>query len=483
MLRKRAKRLGLLLVLIGFAALLTALGVWRFGSWIGFFLVYSWMLDVLTSYGLNSHLAAIISVAAGLVVWAGAVYLWKRNRRWGLVIVAALMVLQSAFLFCLEKNRYFSAKNGEPIKYYSVNPLTREIQVFDRPVYDAFGQKAQPVNFPIAQEIARQKHRERFPNEEVRPERIKNFFDPRTGEPVAYWCRDNHGDIHLFLRGGFDNKSGQRLKPVTEEVVEEALAQAAKLRQEAIPSPQPQQEAASPSQPPQETASPPQTAQPPTALVVPASEDNRGRREDLSPNRHTAVEDNPARHIQVSEGAAQGTTRREPQDRRRPEYGSRREDLGPNRHVTTGSRVSPQPPWKTIRLGTYKSAEELHKALLEANVEINDHSVSMLKKVVLAAEPTEVELVRATVAELGFPNHATLTQIYAAGLKRGWQLCPAEVGPQLWLQYPDLPAGEHNFIAMELIDGGVFVIERGEPAGGYPACLRDGSGRWVFCHK
>jgi len=436
MLRQRAKRLGLLLVLFGFAALLTALGVWRFGSWIGFFLVYSWMLDVLTSYGLNGRIATIISVAAGLMVWAGAVYLWKRNRRWGLVIVAALMVLQSAFLFCLEKDRYFSAKNGEPIKYYSVNPLSREIQVFDRPVYDAFGQKAQPVTFPIAQEIARQKHRERFPNEEVRPDKIKSFFDPRTGEPVAYWCRDSHGDIHLFLRGGFDNKSGQRLKPVTEEVVEEALAQAAKLRQEAIPSPQPQQEAASPSQPPQETASPPQTA----------PEDNGGRRENPSPNRLAATE----------------------------------------------SRANSQVPWKTIWLGTYKSAEELKTALLKVGCETDSWGDDILKKVVVATEPTEVELVQTTAVELGFPDgEATRAQIYAAGLNRSWQLCPAEVGPQLRLQYPDQPEGEWDLIAMEpttVSSGNLEVFSVGRSDRGlclrsydaYPQYFLHGYTMWVF---
>ena len=414
MLRQRAKRLGLLLVLFGFAVLLTALGVWRFGSWIGFFLVYSWMLDALTSYGLNSHLAAIISVAAGLMVWAGAVYLWKRNRRWGLVIIAALMMLQSAFLFCLEKNRYFSAKNGEPIKYYSVNPLSREIQVFDRPVYDAFGQRAQPVTFPIAQEIARQKHRERFPNEEVRPERIKNYFDPRTGEPLAYWCRDSRGDIHLFLRGGFDNKSGQRLKPVTEEVVEEALAQAAKLRQEAIPSPQPQQEAASPSQPPQKA-------------------------------------------VEVAEEVSSPTT---------------------------------TPPWKTIQLGTYKSVEGLRIALLDAGYNIRPRGGDILKRVVLATEPTEVALVRATVAELGFPEGASRERIYEAGLKRGWQLCPAEVGPQLLLQYSGQPDDEEDIIAMEpIVDSygtprvfDVFLDDDGPRLGGrrHPPYAWYGRHRLVF---
>lgn len=233
MLKKHGVRLGLFLVLVGFAALLTAFGLWRFGSWIGLFLVYSWILNNLTGYGMNTHVATILAIFLGLGVWAGAIYLWKRNRKYGLVIVAALMVLQSVFLLYLEKDRYFSAKSGEPIKYYTISPLTREIQVFDHEVYDVFGQEARPVTFSIAEEIARQKHRGEFPNEEVQSKQIKNFFDPRTGEALAYYYQDSQKGIHLFLRSGFDNRSGQRLEPITQEVVDRILTRDAISQQEA----------------------------------------------------------------------------------------------------------------------------------------------------------------------------------------------------------------------------------------------------------
>ncbi len=112
--------------------------------------------------------------------------------------------------------------------------------------------------------------------------------------------------------------------------------------------------------------------------------------------------------------------------------------------------AAPAPqPWKTrtIQLGTFESTEALRTALVDAGYRINCDE--MLDKVVVAAEPTEASLIRATVAELGFPDGATIAQIYEAGLKRGWQLCPAEVGPQLRLQYPNQPHEECDFIAME----------------------------------
>ena len=110
-----------------------------------------------------------------------------------------------------------------------------------------------------------------------------------------------------------------------------------------------------------------------------------------------------------------------------------------------------RPPWRVIQLGTFPSADALRTALDEARnprYRVGDWGGDILKKVVVAREPTEIELVRVTVAELGFPDEATRDQIYNAGLKLGWQLCPAEVGPQLRLQYPEQPNGEWDLVAM-----------------------------------
>lgn len=86
----------------------------------------------------------------------------------------------------------------------------------------------------------------------------------------------------------------------------------------------------------------------------------------------------------------------------------------------------------------------------------------------MATEETEVDLVdlvRVTVAELGFKKGARRDQIYGRAKELGLEFCSPEVGPQLRLQYQDQPNGDWILIGMEPItasDGcpNVFSVER-----------------------
>ena len=101
--------------------------------------------------------------------------------------------------------------------------------------------------------------------------------------------------------------------------------------------------------------------------------------------------------------------------------------------------------WKTIKLGTgLINANGFRKAIEDAGMRIGDQANNILgkKEFTVFKEPTEVNLVVLTVAELGFPKGAKLKGIYQAAKKRGLELCSAEVGPQLRIQYPDQPMGE-----------------------------------------
>ena len=72
----------------------------------------------------------------------------------------------------------------------------------------------------------------------------------------------------------------------------------------------------------------------------------------------------------------------------------------------------------------------------------------------------DVNLVVLSVSELGFRDAgATTAEIYARAQQLGLELCPAEVGPQLRLQYLDQPLGEFLLIAMKPIatSGGDLV--------------------------
>lgn len=156
--------------------------------------------------------------------------------------------------------------------------------------------------------------------------------------------------------------------------------------------------------------------------------------------------------------------------------------------------ITERPAWKVIQLGTHKSAQELRQALLENRFRISTWGDDILNKVKVAQEPGEVNLVLLTVADLGFPNGAEGSKIYEKALSLGLELCPAEVGPQLRLQYPDQPIGEWILVAMEPIthSGGdleVFSVDHARAGRwlygfyGRPDRFWRAGRRWVFCRK
>jgi len=66
-----------------------------------------------------------------------------------------------------------------------------------------------------------------------------------------------------------------------------------------------------------------------------------------------------------------------------------------------------------------------------------------------AKEKTELELTVVSAADLGVESEAALADVYKQAKQFGLVLCPAEVGPQLRLDYRDQPRGESLSIAME----------------------------------
>ncbi|MDD4995027.1 MAG: hypothetical protein PHW53_00940 [Patescibacteria group bacterium] len=156
------------------------------------------------------------------------------------------------------------------------------------------------------------------------------------------------------------------------------------------------------------------------------------------------------------------------------------------------------PVWKTIKLGTgLKTADDFCQALAAARVRVGSRARDIMNKPAFTAaiEETEVDLVAASVAELGFPEGATWTEINKRAKERGLALCPAEVGPQLRLQYPDQPMGERRLIAMEPItdsDGDIRVFNVGhdDDDGCWLGTDYDNPGhrcgagyRWVFLRR
>ncbi|MEK9157073.1 MAG: hypothetical protein AAB448_03010, partial [Patescibacteria group bacterium] len=76
--------------------------------------------------------------------------------------------------------------------------------------------------------------------------------------------------------------------------------------------------------------------------------------------------------------------------------------------------------------------------------------------------PEHMHLIRLTVGDLGFPDGATIEDIFIKAIALGLELCPPEVGPYYRLHYTNQPMNEYVYIGMEPIagrGGGPYVFD------------------------
>lgn len=141
-------------------------------------------------------------------------------------------------------------------------------------------------------------------------------------------------------------------------------------------------------------------------------------------------------------------------------------------------KVPDLPTWKTIKLGTgLHTADDFRKAFKDRHFKIskwlNLNDLLDKPEFTVATRETDVDLVRVTVSELGFPDEATRKDIYDRARGVGFELCPPEVGPQLRLQYTDQPKPECLLVGMQPIidwahNSHIFSVEHDD--GGQCLC-------------
>lgn len=107
--------------------------------------------------------------------------------------------------------------------------------------------------------------------------------------------------------------------------------------------------------------------------------------------------------------------------------------------------------WKTITIGTFPTVSAFKKALFNSGFRIGSWANDVLESsnFTLAPQKRNIDLVRVTPKDLGFPEGAYRMDIYRQALTLGLGLCPLEIGPQLRLQYIDQPKLESLQIGME----------------------------------
>ena len=108
--------------------------------------------------------------------------------------------------------------------------------------------------------------------------------------------------------------------------------------------------------------------------------------------------------------------------------------------------------WRTITLGSYRGVDAYRDALDIAKIKIGDSAGEILGRPAFPYARTEtgVELAVLSATDLGVEaDQPSLGEVYQRARQAGLELCPAEVGPQLRLDYRNQPLGEALDIAME----------------------------------
>lgn len=141
--------------------------------------------------------------------------------------------------------------------------------------------------------------------------------------------------------------------------------------------------------------------------------------------------------------------------------------------------------WKTIKLGTFKNVDEIRWALKTGGCSTSRIANLTLNKITVSKIKQDVELVEVSNEELGLRSGAYYADTCKCAFKLGLEYCPAELGPQLCLQYKDQPKGTFVIVAMEAIAdaaGNLFIfdVERSDDGRQYFSIFNVSENRHFF---
>ena len=110
--------------------------------------------------------------------------------------------------------------------------------------------------------------------------------------------------------------------------------------------------------------------------------------------------------------------------------------------------------WRRIKIGIgLKTVDDFRKAFGINGLHLDNGAIHVLdnEAFTVAEQEIEVDLVRMAVRDLGFNETKPYDLVCSRALELGLELCPAEIGPQLRLQYLDQRKDGHLLVAMQPI--------------------------------
>jgi hypothetical protein len=168
--------------------------------------------------GLNRHLVALFSSLLFIPFCLGvgwSLSIFPKTRKKGYATLGLLLSLYYLGLYLGTRDQNFNPTTGESTRYWCKGP-----HMYDKPGVDpVYGCQLRPLT---PDEIER-----RLRVTPAEPQRVNSdgeLFDRATGEPTAWYTRDDDGRILAWDQPGF-TRSGDELQPMTREIATEMRRQ------------------------------------------------------------------------------------------------------------------------------------------------------------------------------------------------------------------------------------------------------------------
>jgi len=172
---------------------------------------------IVENSGLNQWLIkGIVIIALIPLLWVlPAMYIGKYKkaaRAIGLIYLGAFFLT----LYFVNKDIYFShsGRDRPPLKWYAITP--EGVRYYDGPGVDTtYGIPLKPVTPDIIKKLRMWESK----NIKLLDPHKTTFFNPITGEPQAWYYRDSEGSFEFYDKDAFHPTTGEKLKPITKEVI------------------------------------------------------------------------------------------------------------------------------------------------------------------------------------------------------------------------------------------------------------------------
>lgn len=180
--------------------------------------LFSYASDSLNRYlGISIWLNRAIVVAALVPLLTAMKYAFSFNNLKRKVGYAAIVTYACGFFVLMHfgtKDMLFTHDTGEAQKWISIAP-NGEVRMYDSPGFDMVtGKPLDSLTPELAQqiELLRQFDMENF-------DATKAYFHPGTGVPLKWYSEDEDSTIVIHDQGGYSAGSGQKLRPLTAEII------------------------------------------------------------------------------------------------------------------------------------------------------------------------------------------------------------------------------------------------------------------------